>query len=186
MSEPRGKGTKAVAVVLSGVGVAIILCIGGVVAIAAPKFMRFQDRSWQSECKSNLRSIATAERAFYEEHARFSPKYAEVGFLPEKGNRYQYRLGPGALGDEAFPVDTTRSPDAVPALLDAALPPALQAKLGVKGTCPECELTASCAGNLDSDDVLDVWSITVGFQKDGEGYSSVSGQLTQHVDDAAR
>lgn len=178
-----GKPAKSVALMVSGLGVAIILCIAGVTAIAAPKFMRFQDRSSQGECKSQLKAISTAERAYYAEFDRYSSKFSDIGFGVEKGNRYQYRIGSGALGEEAISVDTQKHPDSVPVALDAAIPAALHAKLGVTGTCPECELTATCVGNVDSDDTLDVWSITVGFKKEGEIISSVSGEMIHHVDD---
>src|SRR4051812_44469821 len=96
-AEPRSKGTKSVAVMVSLVGLGLVVCLVGVATIAAPKFMRFQDRSIQSECRSRLRAIATAERAYYGEFDRYSPKLADIGFQVEKRNRYQYRLGSGAL-----------------------------------------------------------------------------------------
>lgn len=183
MNEPRSKGTKSAALVVSGIGVAIILCVVGVTAIAAPKFMRFQNRSMQSECKAQLRGIATAERAYYAEFDRYSPKLSEVGFAVEPGNRYQYRLGTGPIGEEAIGVDAQKVPGAQAAAYDAALPAELRAKLGVKGTCPDCELTATCVGNVDSDDALDVWSVTLSVQKSGETFLPVANELTNHLDD---
>lgn len=183
MNEPRSKGTKSAAVLVSAIGAAIILCVVGVTAIAAPKFMRFQNRSMQSECKSQLRAIATAERAYYADFDRYSPRLSEVGFSVDPGNRYQYRLGTGPIGEEAIGVDAQRVPGAQSATYDAALPAELRAKLGLKGTCPDCELTAACVGNLDSDDAYDVWSVTVSAQKDGERFMPIGGELTNHLDD---
>lgn len=185
MGEPRSKGTKSVALIVSAAGVAITLCIGGVVAIAAPKFMRFQGRSLQSQCKSQLKAISTAERAYYAEFDRYSSKLSDLGVTVEKGSRYQYRVGSGPIGEEALPVDEERVPGASPAAYDAALTPELRGKLGLKGTCPDCQLTATCVGNLDSDDVLDVWSVTVSVKKEGELFTPVSGELINHVDDGA-
>lgn len=180
MNEPRSKGAKSVAVMVSAGAAVLILCLAGVAAISAPKFMRFQDRSRQSECKGQLRALATAERAFFAEHDRYTTKPAELGYSPEPGNRYQYRLGP--LPDEAISVDTRKHPDAVPALLDAAIPPGVQAKLGLQG-CPACELTVTCAGNVDDDPAIDVWSITLGVQQEGGASSAVAGFPVNLVDD---
>ena len=183
MNEARSKGSKSVALLVSGLGVAIILCVVGVTAIAAPKFMRFQNRSMQSECKAQLRAIVTAERAYFGEYDRFSSKLSEVGFSVEPGNRYQYRLGTGPFGEEAIGVDAQKVPGAKSADYDAALPAELRAKLGVKGTCPQCELTVTCVGNVDSDDAYDVWSVTLTAEKNGELFMPSAGELTNHLDD---
>ena len=108
MSDPPSEGTRWVAVVVSCIGLAFVVCGLGAVTIAAPKFMRFQDRSMQSECKWQLRAISIAERASYAEFDRYSPKLADVNISVEKGNRYQDRLGPGPIGEEAIGVETTK------------------------------------------------------------------------------
>ncbi len=120
MNEPKSNGAKSVALIVSGIGCAIILCLGGVSAIAAPKFMRFQDRSMQSECKSQLKAISTAERAYYADFDRYSSKLSDLGLIVEKGNRYQYRVGPGPFGEEAIPVDSGKVPGATLSGADSA------------------------------------------------------------------
>src|SRR5437879_8365598 len=72
-------------------GVAII---GILAAIAIPNFIKFQARSKQSEAKANLKAIFTAQKAFFQEKDRFSTLTGEVGFEPERNNRYAYFLAP--------------------------------------------------------------------------------------------
>src|SRR5262244_1949848 len=75
----------------------VVAIIGILAAIAIPNFIRFQARSKQSEAKSNLKSMFTAERSFYQEKDKYSIYINEIGFSPERGNRYSYSLGsPGA------------------------------------------------------------------------------------------
>src|SRR6266849_8454536 len=71
----------------------VVAIIGILAALAIPNFIRFQARSKQGEAKSNLKSMFTAERSFYQEKDRYSNQVDEIGFAPERGNRYIYRLG---------------------------------------------------------------------------------------------
>jgi type IV pilus assembly protein PilA len=184
--KPRSSRAKATALVVSGIGVAIILSIGGVVAISAPKFMRFQDRSRQSEGKVRLKAIVTSERALYGEYDRYSPKPTELGLALEKGNRYHCRLGPGPASEETLPADPALTSGLAPERFDEAIPGAVREKLGVQGTCPACELTAVCVGNIDSDQTMDVWSVTLGYRQEGQAFTSVAGEFIHHQDDAAK
>src|SRR3982074_730659 len=71
----------------------VVAIIGILAAIAIPNFIRFQARSKQGEAKSNLKSMFTAQRSFYQEKDRYSIYVDEIGFSPERGNRYGYSLG---------------------------------------------------------------------------------------------
>src|SRR2546428_11868524 len=70
----------------------VVAIIGILAAIAIPNFLQFQARSKQSEAKANLKAIFTAQKAFYQEKDRFSTLTGEVGFEPERNNRYAYFL----------------------------------------------------------------------------------------------
>ncbi len=90
----------------------VVAIIGILAAIAIPNFIRFQARSKQGEAKSNLKSMFTAERSFYQEKDRYSALIDEIGFSPERGNRYGYRMSTACAVKEdrstATPVrDTT-------------------------------------------------------------------------------
>ncbi len=71
----------------------VVAIIGILAAIAIPNFIRFQARSKQSEVKTNLKAIFTGQKTLIGEKDRFSNLVAEVGFAPERGNRYYYDLG---------------------------------------------------------------------------------------------
>src|SRR4051812_16376379 len=74
----------------------VVAIIGILAAIAIPNFVKFQARSKQSEAKANLKAMFTSEKAFLAEKDRFSGFVGEVGFSPERNNRYAYFLGGGA------------------------------------------------------------------------------------------
>ncbi|MDP1829073.1 MAG: prepilin-type N-terminal cleavage/methylation domain-containing protein [Archangium sp.] len=67
-------------------------------AIAIPNFIRFQAKSKQSEPRTNLKAVFTGQRSRFGERDRYSTLIAEIGFSPERGNRYFYDLGPVAGG----------------------------------------------------------------------------------------
>ena len=72
----------------------VVAIIGILAAIAIPNFIRFQARSKQSEAKSNLKSLFTAQKSYYQEKDRYSQLVKVIGFAPERGNRYAYYNGP--------------------------------------------------------------------------------------------
>src|SRR2546425_8495177 len=77
----------------------VVAIIGILAAIEIPNFIKFQARSKQPEAKATLKAMFTAEKAFYQEKDRFSSYVAEVGFAPERNNRYNYALTAGTNYD---------------------------------------------------------------------------------------
>jgi type IV pilus assembly protein PilA len=71
----------------------VVAIIGILAAIAIPNFIRFQARSKQSEAKTNLKAIFSGQKARYGERDAYSSALGDIGFSPERGNRYQYDLG---------------------------------------------------------------------------------------------
>jgi hypothetical protein len=149
------------------------------------------ERSHQEECLENLRSICFAERMA---QAKGQPFLTHVGELPApvpRGNRYAYFLGPGPL--EARTLDAgAPEPNATGVGVDVVgwqVPPGMKQQveasqlppkfagdlpLGASG-CPgeKCQFVAACAGNLDLDDDLDVWSAATG-PRAGPGGAQIS------------
>jgi type IV pilus assembly protein PilA len=70
----------------------VVAIIGILAAIAIPNFIRFQARSKQAEAKTNLKAIFTGQKSYYAEKDRFSTLTGDIGFAPERGNRYGYKL----------------------------------------------------------------------------------------------
>ena len=71
----------------------VVAIIGILAAIAIPNFIKFQARSKQSEAKTNLKGLFQSQKSYFAEHDSFSADFTAIGFVPERGNRYCYRLG---------------------------------------------------------------------------------------------
>lgn len=187
----KKSSTLVVLVVLLVGGLSLLLCVGSVAAMVLPGFMK-SPRAKQSEVKMNLKSFFTAERAYFTEKDEYSEEIEQVGFQPERGNRYLYLLKPGS--DVLVPggpvgahgivaVDPVKDPSAVTAAYVAAIPPALLAQAGVHGKCPDdCSLTVIAVGNIDGDVGLDIWSIST-RDRTIAGESVPPGQPFMHVND---
>lgn len=161
----------------------VVAIIGILAAIAIPNFIKFQARSKQSEAKANLKAMYTAQKAFYQEKDRYSTVVSEVGFTPERGNRYAYRLGAGGTlvsradstdsgatctNCDGYTIDTFKhgtsvASDVAHATITAvASPPGVAAgsTFGFHGTCPQCEFIGGAVGNVDNETTgLDQWTI---------------------------
>ena len=71
----------------------VVAIIGILAAIAIPNFIRFQARSKQAEAKTNLKAIFSGQKARYGERDAYSTALGDIGFSPERGNRYSFDLG---------------------------------------------------------------------------------------------
>lgn len=123
------------------------------------------------ECRSTLRQIMAAEFGFHSQQLRYTTHPHELGFAPSPGNRYLYLFdGEGAVTrrdgkPSPSPAESvgygpdTRKRDVTVEDLLPRLPEAVRATLGVEGTCPDCQLTVACIGDLDDDADVDVWTI---------------------------
>ena len=166
----------------------VVAIVGILAAIAVPNFMRFQARAKQSEAKGQLKAIFTGERTRFGEKDAFSPFVQDLGFAPERGNRYAYRLsagcahpevrGAGAIANatpgtvDCIQVDQGKYPGAlglpptvggVPVWLPPANNPSVPANISDAVTqlpsCPLCSFSVSAAGNVDFDSTIDVWYV---------------------------
>jgi len=165
-----GKTNNTVFIVIAAVAAVpvVVAVIGILAAIAIPNFIRFQARSKQSECRTNLKTLEVAARSYFSEHQQYTSQLSELGFNPERGNRYAYFAGPGTQEDRSKavavrkPTDTQIGVDSFRFGLAAITARDLPANVvpGVSGTCPECSFVAVCLGTVDNDATLDVWSIS--------------------------
>lgn len=77
----------------------VVSIIGILAAIAIPSVSKYMAKARQSEAKSNLSSLYTAEKAFFAEYNTFDSRFAAVGFTPE--GQLRYAIGFTAAGAQA-------------------------------------------------------------------------------------
>jgi type IV pilus assembly protein PilA len=184
---PRSRGFTLIELMI------VVAIIGILAAIAIPNFMKFQARSKQSEAKTNLKALYTAQKSFYSEKDRYSNFANEIGFAPERGNRYGYRVsaaGTCEVRSAAVVPDATDAVNCIqfdsfrfggtaadPAIAVTNYTPAgpnSGTTFGVIGTCPTCNFFAGAAGNADNDPGLDSWVIA---SFEGNGAASGCSEL---------
>ena len=123
-----------------------MVLMGGMAAAAIPNFMKFTERSAQSEAKANLKSAFTGQRALFQEKDRWGRSFEEIGFSPEKGRRYTYCMGKQCLPCDKAGCKVSPSPSPCEGLTSVGQKPG--------------EGFSICAyANLDSDDAWDVWVV---------------------------
>ena len=158
-----------------------IAIVSLVVAAGGVKLVDFMversERTHQEECLENLRAICFAERMVQAQGSPFITRVANLPAPVPRGNRFAYFLSTAGPMEDRWPdagapaTDTTAVGD--PTGWDAPqgmklrvvasdLPVAFlgDAGLGPSTACPgpACQFVSACAGNLDVDDDLDVWS----------------------------
>ena len=171
----------------------VVAIIGILAAIAIPNFVKFQARSKQSEAKANLKAMFTAEKAFSAEKDRYTNLVGEMGFSPERNNRYAYFAGltgagggttlenrttianGGAVTDYGIQYDSFKyglaAPFTVAINADPGASPCATGLPGISaGASPVW--TGMAQGQVDNDATLDVWSISTGNRTPGAGCAS--------------
>ena len=147
-----------------------VAIIGILAAIGIPNFSRFQARSKQSEAKTNLKALFAAEKGFMLEKDRYSSLVGEIGFSPERNNRYAYYLASGGtLDDRSGPtVATTTDANGISvdtfkygnAEADPATWPTGCGQTPMVVDSPIPSFIGGAAGDIDSDDTIDHWTIS--------------------------
>ena len=123
----------------------VVAIIGILAAIAIPNFLRFQAKSKQSEAKTNLGGIFTAETSYFSENN----VYADLGVISwapiGTSVRYAYAVLPtgATLGDNTT-TNVTAAKGATVAFDNTTSPPVY---------------TAAAAGNIDTDTTIDIWTM---------------------------
>jgi type IV pilus assembly protein PilA len=176
----------------------VVAIIGILAAIAIPNFIKFQARSKQSEAKANLKAMFTAEKAFFQEKDRFSSFVGEVGFAPERNNRYAYYLDPSNVADNrsgASAVTSTLATaieaDLFKSYANAGAVPAGTGCGGSLGGAGTGTFLGQAQGNIDTDTTFDVWSISTDGRTGGascdQGAANIaSGEPANDVNDVNR
>ena len=118
----------------------VVAIIGILAAIAVPNFQRFTAKSKQSEAKSELSAIYSAERAFSAEWNNFFADFRSIGYQPTGDLRYLHGFGGQGL---AAPQNYNAS---VTSGLPVASGPAVQYNTGMGTVCSQG--TANQSGAL--------------------------------------
>jgi type IV pilus assembly protein PilA len=171
----------------------VVAIIGILAAIAIPNFIKFQARSKQSEAKANLKAMFTAEKAFYQEKDRFSSLVGEVGFAPERNNRYNYSLTVGANYDNRSTSLASTATNATGIQADV-FKGYVANTTGVTGGAPDgtaatlqTNFIGTAIGNIDADTTLDAWSISTNSRAmtggDNSGNNVASGEPSNDTND---
>ena len=158
----------------------VVAIIGILAAIAIPNFIKFQARSKQSEAKTDLKGIFPAEKSYFAEKDSYSSAFNLIGYIPERGNRYSYHLGP-AGNDQARGAATLDTPPVVGWQViqidsyklggtlvtgDLASTPTIIAEPGVTAAGAAAVVTGSngsfvamASGTVDNDSANDEWAL---------------------------
>ncbi len=115
----------------------VVAIIGILATIAIPNFLRYQAKAKQTEAKSNLVALHTAQIAYFAENNGYIDDFNAIGFgVSGSSQRYFYKLGNASLGTLP-PGCTDPNADNVSALA----------------------FTGVAVGNIDGDATCDVWTI---------------------------
>ncbi|MFV8259609.1 type IV pilin protein [Bdellovibrio bacteriovorus] len=74
----------------------VVAIIGILASIAIPSINKYMAKARQSEAKTNLSSLYTAEKAFYAEYNTFDSRFSAVAYTPE--GQLRYNIGFNAAG----------------------------------------------------------------------------------------
>ena len=156
----------------------VVAIIGILAAIAIPNFIKFQARWKTSEAKANLKAMFTTEKAFFQEKDRYSSFVQEVGYSPERNNRYRYNLDTSVAYDNRSTQTTTVTGATTGIDFDTfkgfGLGTGSSAATAVTaGICGgniawglsnradgTAVFTGAAQGNIDTDSTLDLWSVS--------------------------
>lgn len=157
-------------VVLCGV----VLCLG---AIATPKFVTFSCKSKQSEAKTNLIGLFTAQKAFFGEYGFYTTDLVSLPWTPDGSPLYAYGFASPSekTSNPKLPeLDPTRRTSLDPrlgtgyslaktkALSGRALADEDFQSLTPSATASSAGFLIAAIGDIDTDgqeDQLDVWTI---------------------------
>ena len=132
----------------------VVAIIGILAAIAIPNFLKFQAKSKQSEAKTNLKGIYTAETGYFGEQNTYN-SFDSVNWAPVGKAKYRYEIG----ADGGVPVPPA-GPGAgsVFVLGNTDETGAIVSPLGFGQNF----FSSAAVGNVDNDTGLDEWRINSG------------------------
>jgi type IV pilus assembly protein PilA len=141
------------------------------------------------ECRANLRTALSLELSYRENTGAFTPHPAFIGFSPSAGNRYLYwfaATGPISRRDGKPSPSAQESVGIGPDFSRGEILESVLKRIPsdiLKLVHAEAEtMVIGCAGNIDADDTLDIWTIS-SEDRSFNGQSVSRGTAFRHVDD---
>jgi type IV pilus assembly protein PilA len=131
----------------------VVAIIGILAAIAIPNFLKFQAKSKQSEAKTNLKAIYTAQTGYYGENNTYNT-FDKVNWAPVGTARYTYSLGAASSIPTPPTAGTQVLIAGVPALADTSFTGVTPARMVTDNS-----FIAGAVGNVDNDPAVDEWTI---------------------------
>ena len=126
----------------------VVAIIGILAAIAIPNFLRFQAKARQSEAKTSLAAIFTAQTAYFAENNNMGRDFDAIGWSPSGEPKYAFAMWDDTEGN-ADPNFVTQAQGVNTACGTAMAAPPTQV----------VEFTACAAGNVDNDPDFDLWYV---------------------------
>ncbi len=160
----------------------VVAIIGILAAIAIPNFIKYQARVKKAEAKQSLRGLYVAQRALFVEKDSYSSSLPEIGFTPERGNRFALMVGCGTFSvrngasETVSAAECAYTADIWKGFADVRTAPVTNitttaSGVGVGFCTPVDDIgcvvlgnngafLALAAGNIDNDSTIDTWAIS--------------------------
>lgn len=148
---PNSRAGRRARAMLQGADLYTLAAIGGVLAaVAVPAFMKYRNRTQQSEAQTELRGVDVAQQAYRQRHGTWCPDANACRLGQLSGTRYIYFLTDDMVrgGDKASDKASLIRRGRV----------AMKA-LGMQARMAEDGFLAIAVGDLDGDPDLDIWTI---------------------------
>lgn len=179
----------------------VVAIIGILATVALPNFDRFQAKARQTEAKTTLSAIYSAEKAFFAEWSQYYSDFRDIGFRPEGQFRYRYGFaaaglgippgysGPSALtGPQWFNSLNANVCVVFPAAPTAAIPcvnlpasggAALAFNAASVTSAGPANFVIQAVGDIDADNVADNWVIDA--QKRMQNSATIGGAASTEL-----
>lgn len=189
----------------------VVAIIGILAAVAIPNFIKYQAKTKKAEAKQSLRGLYVAERALFVEKDSYSSGLLEIGFQPERGNRFALMVGCNTFSvrstaeENVTAAECAYTADLWKGFQDTRVAPLSNmtttiSAVGMGGCTPAANIgcvtlgnnggfMGMAAGNIDNDATIDTWavstmsiSVSAGIESD-DGYSP-PGTPANNIDDS--
>jgi type IV pilus assembly protein PilA len=90
----------------------VVAIIGILASLAIPSVGKYMAKARQSEAKTQLSSMYTAEKAFYAEYTGYHSMFGAIGYSPEGKLRYMVGMGDGGANEAGVANGYTTTPAA--------------------------------------------------------------------------